>query len=165
VAWLSFNYLIVRIGLFWMNAHIQGTCLGSLTDPLQIARGIPGLLAQLMPVFLLIGSGTLLFRSWRAASQERKSKPNTIGQQEMAEQCKMTCPSCGGHIAFSRQNDGQAIPCPHCKASITLRRERSLKMSCTACQGHIVFPAHALGRSLQCPHCRVDITLKEPATP
>lgn len=164
VAWLSFNCVIVRIGLYWMNVHVQGTCLGSLTDPLQIAQGIPGLLAQILPILLLIGSGSLLFRSWRTASKARKAGQNTSRQPE-ADYARMTCSSCGGHIAFSVKNLGQAIPCPHCKASITLRRDKSLKMSCAACQGHIEFPAHALGRILQCPHCRMDITLKEPATP
>jgi len=35
---------------------------------------------------------------------------------------KMVCPACGGHVKFAVQNIGQQIPCPHCQASIILRK-------------------------------------------
>jgi uncharacterized paraquat-inducible protein A len=83
----------------------------------------------------------------------------------LAESRKMACPGCGGHIEFAARNQGQRIPCPHCRTEITLRKPEHLKMSCHFCRGHIDFPAHALGTKMPCPHCRMDITLKEDNRP
>jgi uncharacterized paraquat-inducible protein A len=80
-----------------------------------------------------------------------------------AEFLKISCPACGGHIAFAIQNLGQQIPCPHCQAVIALRKPESLKMSCYFCKEHIEFPAHALGQKIPCPHCNRSITLMERA--
>ena len=55
---------------------------------------------------------------------------------------KMICPACGGHVKFAAQNIGQQIPCPHCRAAITLRQpDENLKMTCVLCGGHVEFPA------------------------
>lgn len=152
LAWASLNYLVFRIGLVWMGVHQEWTCIGSLTDPLHLARGNSGgTTSYVIPSYLLVGSFAALLWPWL-----RRVFPPASAF------AKMSCPGCGGHIKFARHNLGQEIPCPHCKAGIILRKPENLKMSCYFCHGHIEFPSHALGTKMPCPHCRKDITLKEP---
>jgi hypothetical protein len=145
-------YLVYWIAIFMMRRHPQTTCIGSLTDPLQFARGTPGIVIGLLPFYLLLGSCAAIIWLWWAG--RRAGKPVTL---------KMSCPSCGIHIKFARQNLGQMIPCPKCKKTIALRKPDLLKMACFFCQEHIEFPPHAIGEKIPCPHCKMDITLKETA--
>ena len=165
--WLSTNFLVYWIGLFWMHCHLQGTCVGSLTDPLHLTRGATGYLMEFIPFYLVLGSYAAAFwfwfskagraAQWVAAQQRADRHDAGVGW------LKMSCPSCGAHIKFASQNLGQKIPCPHCQATITLRKPDLLKMTCFFCQEHIEFPPHAIGEKIPCPHCNMDITLKEPA--
>jgi predicted RNA-binding Zn-ribbon protein involved in translation (DUF1610 family) len=153
LAWLATDYLIFQIGLLTMHCHPQATCVGGLTDPLHLSRGMTGLVMPLAPIYLLLGSYWAMYRLWR--------KGRAALLRDFA---KMSCPACGIHLEFSLRNLGQKIPCPQCQAGITLRKtEENLKMACFFCQEHIEFPAHALGQKIKCPHCEKDITLKEPA--
>jgi hypothetical protein len=152
LGWLITNYAVYRIGLLAMHCHLQGTGIGSLTDPLRLSRGTLGLVTSLLPFYLLLGSIAAGFGLWR------ESRNNKAAASQ-----KMSCPSCGGHIKFAVANLGQRIACPHCRAALTLRQpDETLKLSCFFCKEHIAFPAHALGTKMPCPHCRKDITLLEP---
>lgn len=155
VAWLSTNFVVYWIGLLSLGYHPQWSAVGTLTDPLQIARGNLGAWLQVAPAGLLVGSYGLLLWLWfgRKVLQRR---------QRTGDLLKMFCPSCGGHIKFALTNLGQKNPCPHCQTTISLRKPENLKMSCFFCHGHIAFPAHALGTKMPCPHCAKDITLVEP---
>jgi hypothetical protein len=152
LAWLATNYMVYRIGLFTMHCHPQATCIGSLTDPLHLSLGTMGILIGFLPFYLLLGSYAAVIWLWL---EGRRAKA--------AKFLKMSCPACGVHIRFADQNLGRKIPCPHCQASITLRKPDLLKMACFFCQEHIEFPSHAIGEKMSCPHCNMDITLKEPA--
>lgn len=152
LAWLATDFVLYRIGLFAMHCHPQATCIGSITDPLHFSRGTMGILIGFLPFYLLLGSYAVAIWLWL---EGRRAKA--------AKFLKMSCPSCGIHIRFAGQNLGRKIPCPHCQASITLRKPDLLKMSCYFCHGHIEFPSHAIGEKMHCPHCNQDITLKEPA--
>jgi hypothetical protein len=152
LAWMATNYAVYRIGLLTMGIHQQGTCIGSLTDPLHLARGTVGMIIGLLPLYLLLGSYAAVIWRWLAG---RKAKA--------AKFLKMSCPACGIHIRFADQNLGQKIPCPHCQTAITLRKPDLLKMVCFFCKESIEFPPHAIGERIHCPHCKMDITLKEPA--
>jgi len=55
VAWLATNYVVYYIGLLSMHGHPQATCIGSLTDPLYLARGTSGILTGSLPLYLLFG--------------------------------------------------------------------------------------------------------------
>jgi predicted RNA-binding Zn-ribbon protein involved in translation (DUF1610 family) len=170
LAWASLNYLVFRIGLVWMGIHPEWTCLGSLTDPLHLARGTTGFaLGYIIPGALLVGSLAALLWQWRHPSDHHQ--PSTLNPQHFA---KMSCPSCGRHIRFAIQNQGQKIPCPQCQTTITLRGPAPsnnpaiqqstnpfLKSECYFCKGHVEFPAHALGEKILCPHCQRHITLKD----
>lgn len=153
IAWLATNYAVYRIGLLTMHYHHQGTSIGSLTDPLHLTGGAIGVVVGLVPVYLLAGCYAGLFLGWLANRRAKSAKYQ-----------KMSCPACGVHIRFDERNVGRKIPCPHCRASVTLRKpDEKLKIACFFCKGHIEFPPHALGTKMPCPHCKMDITLKEPA--
>lgn len=150
LAWLATNWLVYRIGLMWLGIHPQGTFLGMLTDPLKLAGTPAGFVAAWLPLVFVGICYTATIDSWLGSRRENFAR--------------ISCPACGGHIRFARQNLGRKISCPHCRQNVTLRRpEENLKMSCYFCQGHIEFPPHAIGEKMPCPHCKMDITLKEPA--
>jgi hypothetical protein len=167
LAWLATNFVVYRIGLFLMHIHPQATCIGSLTDPLYLSRGVTGYLMEFIPFYLVLGSyaacGWLWFSKEGRAARLIATQRRIASRDAAAGLLKMFCPSCGGHIKFSSQNLSQKISCPHCQNETTLRKPDLLKMSCFFCKEHIEFPVHALGQKIPCPHCKMEITLKEPA--
>lgn len=172
LAWLATNYVVFWIGLFWMHCHPQATCIGSLTDPLRLSRGMTGFAIQLLPLGLLFGSYAALFQLWfanrgqteRRVAQKVAARPGTdgVGPAVLVRFLKISCISCGGHIEFPTNLLGKKIPCPHCRKETILRKPDFLKISCSFCNEHIAFPPHALGQKIKCPHCTRDITLTEP---
>ena len=161
LAWAATNYLLFKFALASENIKLQTSFLGSLSDPFHLTHGITGQVLAIIPYYLLLGAYLSLGWLWlRQVKWERK--PRVKVQTGRDGFWKMSCPGCGGHVKFALPNEGQKIPCPHCKKLLTLRREENLKMSCFFCQGHIAFPAYALGTKTHCPHCNKDITLKEP---
>lgn len=157
LAWLSTNYVVFWIGLLTMHCQLQGTCLGSLTDPLHLSRGTSGFILAILPVYLVLGSYAALAWVWLDYRTERTRKL-------ALESMKASCPACGGHVKFAIQNLGQQIPCPHCKAAMVLQSPGdTLKMTCVLCGGHVEFPAYAAGQKIPCPHCAKSITLLKPA--
>jgi hypothetical protein len=149
LAWLATNFLAYRIGLVSMGCHSLTGFLGSVTYAFGIPAKTASVLTDVAFAYLLGGSCAVLLRGWRLSRLARTLE-------------KMSCPACGVHIEFARGNLGQKIPCPHCQATVTLRKPDLLKMSCYFCKKHIEFPPHAIGQKIHCPHCRMDITLKEP---
>jgi len=158
LAWLAINCLVFQIGAYVMHCNWQATGIGSVTDPLQLTRGLTGIIIGFIPLYLLAGSGTASFWLWFGKHAE-----NPL--EEEAKSIKMSCPSCGVHIQYAIENLGQSITCPKCQTGVTLRKPAdNLKMFCYFCKGNIEFPAHAIGEKLRCPHCNNNITLKGPAT-
>jgi DNA-directed RNA polymerase subunit RPC12/RpoP len=153
LGWLTANFVFFRFLLLLVRSHPQATCIGSLTDPLHLSRGMPGLIMTGALLYFLLGSCV--------ASVNLLWLEDQIPQP--AETRKMTCPGCGIHIRFALQNLGQRIPCPHCQRIITLREPDLLKTVCLYCKQHIEFPAHAIGQKIRCPHCKNEIPLKEPS--
>jgi predicted RNA-binding Zn-ribbon protein involved in translation (DUF1610 family) len=122
LAWLATNYAVYRIGLLTMGIHQQGTCIGSLNDPLHLARGTVEILVGFLPLYLLAGSYAAVIWLWL---EGRRAKA--------AKFLKMSCPACGVHLRFDERNLDQKIPCPHCQKTITLRKPDLLKMACFFC--------------------------------
>lgn len=154
VLWLAINFAVCQAGLWWTGARggFKGY-LGDASSAFGISTSAADLTLKILVVYLFTGSVLSLLWPW--IKKESGESPGS--------DLKISCPACGGHIRFAAQNLGQQIPCPHCEASVTLRRTDNLKMSCFFCQGHIEFPAHATGTKMACPHCKMDITLKESA--
>lgn len=130
LVWLLTCFMLFWIGLFWMGYHLQGTCLGSLTDPLNLSRGAIGYVSRFIPVCLLIGSYAVLFRLW--FSKNDRVENRTVQPVELesfkteptalVRLLKISCPSCDGHIEFPSDAIGQKIQCPHCAKTITLTK-------------------------------------------
>ena len=173
LTWLGTVYLAFQAGLVWVHCQLQGTCLGSLTDPLHLARGDSGILVGLLPWYVVLGgfavAATILFPRRAKASPQRNgrtqgsAKPGAPGSVPAAyvRFLKIACTACGGHIEFPTNLFGEQIPCPHCRAGVTLQKPVTLKMACPACAGRLEFPDHALGQKTPCPHCQREITLQK----
>lgn len=143
--WISWEYLVFR-AVLWSEGWRHSS--GFMVAQLGFSYRSTDVILSFLSVFLLLGSGLVLFR-------DRRLRLNANFQ-------KISCPACGVHIRFAVQNLGQIINCPNCKGSVTLRKpEDHLKMSCYFCHVHIEFPSDALGRKIECPHCKRNITLKE----
>lgn len=147
VAWLVIDFAAYRVVLWTMGWYHPWAFVARLTEMSNISPLAADGIAAIILIYLLIGSGEILW-------SEHKTAP-------AINFLKMSCPACGGHIDFSKENLGREISCPHCQKNIILRKPGLLKMTCFFCKEHIEFPAHALGQSISCPHCRMDIRLKE----
>jgi DNA-directed RNA polymerase subunit RPC12/RpoP len=168
LAWLGTNYIVFWIGLLWQHLSPQGACIGSLTDPLHLSRGMTGYIFEFIPLGLALGTYAAAVSFWFSsdARTARLAEARQLATRRdiLAGLMKMVCPACGGHVKFHAQNIGQQIPCPHCQAAITLRKpDENLKMACVLCGGHVEFPPHAVGQKISCPHCKMNITLRQPA--
>jgi hypothetical protein len=65
VAWLSTNFLVYRVGLWWMGWKKPCGCLGNLTDALGITPQTADRISMVLLAYLLIGSGLVLLWQWR----------------------------------------------------------------------------------------------------
>ena len=64
VAWMSTNFVVYRLGLWWMDWKKPCSCLGNFTDALHISPQTADNIMKVLLAYLLIGSFGLLF--WRA---------------------------------------------------------------------------------------------------
>jgi hypothetical protein len=74
VAWLATNFLVYRLGLWWMGWHRPCGCMGKLTDALHISEHTADNIMKVVLAYLLIGSYGLLLWQWR---QGRVAKART----------------------------------------------------------------------------------------
>ena len=153
VLWLALDAAVYAWGLRWTGGGHFSPYVGGLAGAFGLSPGAGCFVLAAVFLCLLTGSAAPLL--WLQLNPSRSNPALLV---------KMACPGCGGHIQFAMRNLGRQIPCPHCRANLTLRKPEDLKMPCFFCHGHIEFPAHALGTKLKCPHCHRDITLKETAT-
>lgn len=65
VAWLATNFLVYRLGLWWMDWHRPCNCLGNLTDALHISPQAADNVMKVILACLLGGSLGLLIWQWR----------------------------------------------------------------------------------------------------
>jgi hypothetical protein len=65
VAWMSTNFLVYRLGLWWMNWKKPCSCLGNLTDALHISPQTADNIMKVLLAYLLIGSYGLLIWQWQ----------------------------------------------------------------------------------------------------
>ena len=167
LALLATGYAVYVLALLAKGVQVQASCIGSLTDPLRIYRGVTGYVLQFLPFGLALGTYAAAVALWfSSASRTARAgaRQHAARRDVTAGPVKMVCPACGGHVQFAAPDAGKQIPCPRCQAAITLRPlDENLKMTCVLCGGHIEFPAHAVGQKIACPHCVKTITLLRPA--
>lgn len=60
VAWLSTNFAVYRLGLWWMGWHRPCRCLGNLTDLLHLSPRTADTIMKVVLAYLLLGSYGLL---------------------------------------------------------------------------------------------------------
>ena len=68
VAWMSTNFVVYRLGLWWMDWHRPCNCLGNLTDALHISPQSADNIMKVLLAYLLIGSYGLLIWHQRKRS-------------------------------------------------------------------------------------------------
>lgn len=69
VAWMSTNFVVYRLGLYWMNWQKPCSCLGNLTDAIHIRPETADNIMKVLLAYLLIGSYGLLIWQWRQRKQ------------------------------------------------------------------------------------------------
>ena len=65
VAWVSSNFLVYRLGLWFIDWHQPCGCLGNLTDLLHISPRLADNTMKVMLAYLLVGSYAILLWEWR----------------------------------------------------------------------------------------------------
>ena len=75
VAWMSTNFVVYRLGLWWMDWKAPCGCLGNLTDALGIAPQTADNIMKVLLAYLLIGSYGLLIWQWRQSRKLRVEPP------------------------------------------------------------------------------------------
>ena len=117
LALLATSYTVYFSVLFSKGIQPQGSCIGSLTDPLRVYHGTTGYVLQFLPFGLALGSYAAAIALWFSTGFQT-ARPVEARQPD--DSLKMTCVLCGGHIEFPSHAIGQKIPCPHCAKTITL---------------------------------------------
>ena len=87
VAWMSTNFVVYRVGLWWMDWKKPCSCLGNLTDALHISPQTADNIMKVLLAYLLIGSYGLLIWQWRAArcvNSRKKINPKLSGVSSLA---------------------------------------------------------------------------------
>jgi hypothetical protein len=74
IAWLATNFLLYRIGIWWLNPPQPCGCLGTITDALGIAPKTADRLMLWVLTILLVGSYSLLLLEWR-----KRKAATTVG--------------------------------------------------------------------------------------
>jgi hypothetical protein len=72
VAWLSTNFLVYRIGLWFIGWHRPCGCMGNLTDLLHLSPRVADNIMKGVLAFLLLGSYGILYWEYR---QRRAAAP------------------------------------------------------------------------------------------
>jgi len=123
VVFLSTGYAAFWAGAILTHYHPQGTCLGSLSEPLQLAAGTSGAIISLIPVGLLLGSYSTLF-----LNREKKVPVKSAPQPVVGPQ-KMSCPACGGlgiELGLQRRHRRVPLRLDHRRNQIRHRLRRHL---------------------------------------
>jgi hypothetical protein len=73
VAWLGTNFVLYRLGLWWVGYQKPCGCMGNLTDALHITPRTADTIMKVVLVYLLIGSYTTLYSLWSCARKAASS--------------------------------------------------------------------------------------------
>jgi hypothetical protein len=65
VAWLATGFVVYRLGLLWIGWQRPCSCLGNLTDALNISPQKADAAMKIILAYLLLGSYATLFWLWR----------------------------------------------------------------------------------------------------
>jgi len=74
IAWLATNFVVYRLGLWWMGWHKPCSCLGNLTDALHLSPTAADNLMKVILAYLLLGSYGALLSNWRSGQPTKGCK-------------------------------------------------------------------------------------------
>ena len=77
VAWLATGFAVYRLGLLWIGWQRPCSCLGNLTDALNISPQKADTAMKIILAYLLVGSYATLFWLWRQRKKQLQSLPRT----------------------------------------------------------------------------------------
>jgi hypothetical protein len=83
VAWMSTNFVLYRLGLWWMNWKSPCGCLGNLTDALHISPVVADNIMKVLLTYLLIGSYGLLMWQWKQRCTKTATETTAINPVEV----------------------------------------------------------------------------------
>jgi hypothetical protein len=81
VAWISTNFLVYRLGLWFIGWHRPCGCMGNLTDLLHISPHAADTIMKGVLAYLLVGSYGILLWQWR---QRRGQAPPVVPESAKA---------------------------------------------------------------------------------
>lgn len=79
VAWLATNFLVYRLGLWWMDWKRPCGCLGNLTDALHLSPQVAENIMKVLLAYLLIGSYGLVVWRWRQRRNSLAAEISRLG--------------------------------------------------------------------------------------
>ena len=79
VAWISTNFLVYRLGLWFIGWHRPCGCMGSLSAMLHLSPHAADNIMKGVLAYLLIGSYLLLVLQWRAARRTSRCREASGG--------------------------------------------------------------------------------------
>lgn len=77
VAWISSNFFVYRLSLWFIGWHQPCGCMGSLSDMLHLSPNAADNIMKGVLAYLLIGSYLLLAFQWRSAAEVRRGGVNS----------------------------------------------------------------------------------------
>lgn len=79
LAWLATNFLLYRLGLWWMGWHRPCSCLGNLTDALRISPQAADNAMKAALAYLLVGSCACLMLLWKRGRHPQPPREPAVG--------------------------------------------------------------------------------------
>jgi ribosomal protein S27E len=111
VLWLASNFWVYVLGLRWTGAENLNGVLWTAPDTFGLSAEAAGIVAEAAFGYLWGGSvAVLLVLQWQRRHAVAPAP----------EFKKISCPHCGGHVAFPWSRAGQSVACPHCGQQIVL---------------------------------------------
>jgi len=89
IAWLATNFVVYRLGLWWMGWKKPCGCLGNLTDALHLSPQSVELIIKILLAYLLAGSYALLLWQWRASGPNVKKGSSQTDHQAEGDKDEM----------------------------------------------------------------------------
>ena len=138
---VGLNYLVYRVAMVWaMEITTPFPMENFVAWRIRVKPQTVDLCWKLFIAYLVIGSSALmLLKLWQLKQLKNEAwvrhwlktrdqdgprqKPVIPKPPDNTGGCiKISCPHCGGHIAFPAHGIGQKIACPHCGVVVTLQK-------------------------------------------
>lgn len=86
VAWISTNFLVYRLGLWFIGWHHPCACMGSLAGVLHLSDQAADNIMKGVLAYLLVGSYAILFSQWR----QRRAEGTGVAPRQAKEATLVT---------------------------------------------------------------------------